>query len=226
MDQLRIFNIKRSGTTGHFKKVFRSLDLNHNVCEMRLIEVEVALYEMKESHEEILQLNKDTKFILLRNRSIAELIADIAAARDMGQQHRLVHLQELNFTTKYINEFETDTIILNQEYADITVFQNIMGQLERPVLEAVTGMKPSTENLTTPIAILAEQLDLSINKNEDHNKDIINEDETTKVNSPVTLSPAKVDSFNHIVTGSLIGAADRFDQNSSNNNFKVTTAVM
>ena len=66
MDQLTFFTIKRSAITAHFKKVFRSLDLNHNnVCGMRLIEVEVALYEMKESHEEILQLNKNIELILL-----------------------------------------------------------------------------------------------------------------------------------------------------------------
>ena len=224
MDQLMIFNIKRSAMVAHFKNVFRSLDLNHNnVCKMRLIDMEVALYEMKESHEDILQLNKNIELILLRTRSIAELIADIAAARDRGRQDRLDYLQVLNFATKYINEFETDAtdaIVLKQEYADITVFQNIMGELERPVIEAVTGMKLSTENLTTLIAILAEQLDQSINKNEDHNNDIINEDETTKGNSPVTLSSAKVGSFNQIVTGSLIGVAGRFDQNSSKNIFQ------
>ena len=135
----------------------------------------------------------------------------------------MYYLQVLNFATQYIKEFETDVpdaIILKQEYADITVYQNIMGELEGHVLEAVTGMKPSTENLTTLIAILAEQLDQSRNKKEDQNNDIINEDETIKGNSPVTLSPAKVGNFNHIVTCSLIGLAGRFTQNSSNNNFQ------
>ena len=60
--------------------------------------------------------------------------------------------------TQWSSFWDTITAdILDAEYADISKFNYIMGQLEGPALEACAGIHPSGENLTTLIALLTER---------------------------------------------------------------------